>query len=73
MVQFPTQHILMYSYMTNMLRGATRLRHCQMACLRAVDNALKLFYGLELIKTNSITINMCQLVRTSKDVSRCSQ
>jgi len=72
MMQFPTQHNLMYSYMTNMLRGATGLRHCQMACLQAVDNALKLFYVREIIKTNSVTISTYQLVRTSKEVSRCS-
>jgi hypothetical protein len=56
----------MYSYITNMLRVATGLHHCQMACLQAVDNALKLFYGHEIIKTNSITINTYQLVRHPK-------
>ena len=62
----------MYSYMTDMLRVATGLRQRQTACLQAVDSALKLFYGHEIIKTNSITINTYQLARTSKDVSRCS-
>jgi len=38
-----------------------------MACLGAVDNALKLFYGHEIIETNSITI-IRYVVRTSKDV-----
>jgi len=66
MIQSPTQHILMCSYMTNMLRVATWLRHCQMACLQDVDNALNLFYVREIIKTNSVTINIYQLVRTSK-------
>ena len=49
-----------------MLRVATGLHHCQLACLTAVDNAQKLFYGHEIIKTNSITINTYQLVLISK-------